>query len=139
MGETNGNENAASENEVNVSTEEDVNTTTSEEENATQENEASEESLDARLREIEKRERAIEIQERRIKAVEVLKNRGLPGNLIDLLDLHDDDTLEKSIELAARARNTPNVPRDAEFTGPEAPDKKASYKEFLEWMETKKG
>jgi hypothetical protein len=91
-----------------------------------------------RIKALEERERQIEIKERHNEAVEQLRKRGLPESLVDLLDLNSADTLKASIELAARARNAPTAPKAGEFTGGEAPGKKASYAEFEAWFNSRK-
>lgn len=77
---------------------------------------------------LQARERALEIKERHFKALDMLEKRNLPQNLIDYIDLETDQTMKKSIELAARARTAPNVPEAPEVAG--RPSKGASYEEY---------
>ena len=74
------------------------------------------------------RERAIEVKERHFKALEMLEKRNLPQNLIDYIDLETEQSMRKSIELAARARTAPNVPEAPEGAG--RPPKSGTYEEY---------
>ena len=77
---------------------------------------------------LQERERAIAVKERHFKALEMLEKRNLPQNLIDYIDLDNDDSLRKSIELAARARTAPGVPEAPEAAG--KPPRGGSYEEY---------
>jgi hypothetical protein len=77
---------------------------------------------------LQARERAIEVKERHFKALEMLEKRNLPQNLIDYIDLETEQSMRKSIELAARARTAPNVPEAPEGAG--RPPKSGTYEEY---------
>lgn len=80
------------------------------------------------------REAALAIRERHVTAIELLQARNLPARLIDLIDLHSDETLQRSLDLAAAAATaappTPTAP-PSELS---PPSKSATYADFLNYL-----